>query len=310
MNKQKKNLAESIYYRLKNYAKEKNQIFEEILRYYAIERFLYRLSNSQYQNKFFLKGGLMFRVWAFADHRPTMDIDLLGRTSNDLENINLIIREICSQEIESDGLLFDLSQFKLTEMQVDGKYQGIRVIFHAKLHTATIHLQLDIGFNDEPYEPKSINYPTMLDFPVFELKSYSFESVIAEKFEAIMKLGMINTRMKDFFDIWTLSKQFEFSSEKLIKAFSITFNKRKTLIKNLPEAFTEKFYNDPVHQKRWKEFLKNIHFKGDIDFSFVIKELVQFLKPLIEHMINKNNFHQKWLYEKKWIEDIDYILKD
>lgn len=302
MNKEKKNLEESIYYRLKNFAKVKKQLTEEIFRYYAMERFLYRLSKSEYRYKFFLKGGLMFRICNFDTHRLTMDIDFLAKTSNSFENITRIIEEICEQGENVDGISFDLSKFKLTEIQADGQYQGVRAIFYANLHTAKIPIQLDIGFNDEIHEPQLIIYPTILDLPYPELKGYSFESVIAEKFEAIMKLGIVNTRMKDFFDIWNLSKQFEFDGEKLVRALEITFNKRKTPIKKQPESFSEVYYMDPVQQKRWKEFLKKIHFENEIDFSFVIENLVAFLNPLSEALILKKTFQKRWLYNQKWIE--------
>jgi len=302
MSKEKQNLSESIYYRLKNFAKSKKQLTEEILRYYVMERFLYRLSKSEYQHKFFLKGGLIFRAWDFDTHRPTMDIDFLAKTSNSVDNIKRIIEEICAQQENMDGISFDLSKFKLTKMQVEGKYQGVRAVFHASLHTAKIQLQLDIGFNDEIYEPQLVIYPTILDLPSPELKGYSFESVIAEKFEAIVKLGKVNTRMKDFFDIWKLSKQFSFNGDSLLKAFSITFKKRRTPIKNQPESFKETFYMNPSCQKRWLEFLKTIHCKEEISLSFVIQELIVFLNPLVDALISEKSFSKIWEYDKKWIK--------
>lgn len=232
---------------------------------------------------------------------PHNGIDFLAKTTNSFENIKKIVEEICAQKDNLDGIAFDLSNLKLTSMQVEGKYQGVRVIFHALLHTAIIPLQLDIGFNDEIYEPQVIFYPTLLDLSSFEIQGYSFESVIAEKFEAIVKLAMVNTRMKDFFDIWNLSKQYEINGAKVLKALEITFNNRQTPIKELPESFKEAFYMNPVHQKRWKEFLKNIHFENQLDFASVISELITFLHPLVEAFVHKQPFSKIWIYNQKWL---------
>lgn len=302
MNKEKKNLAESVLHRLKNHAKITNRRTDELLRYFAIERFLYRLSLSQYATKFFLKGGLMLKAWEISNHRTTLDIDLLGKTQNSIQNIKAIITEICTKEVLLDGISYEIASIKLTEMQVNGEYHGVRVLFTACIHSAKIPMQLDIGFSDLIFpEPLVIAYPTILDFPAPKLKGYTPESVIAEKFEAMMKLGLVNTRMKDFFDIWILSQQLSFSGESLQSAIKTTFEKRQTLLNALPDSINEIFYIDPTHQMRWKQFLKNIeNDEKNIELSTVINEIKEFLYPIVIASMNKKIFDKAWHYKKKW----------
>lgn len=302
MNKEKKNLAESVLHRLKNHAKNTRRRTDELLRYFAIERFLYRLSLSQYSTKFFLKGGLMLKAWEIGNHRPTLDIDLLGKTQNNLQNIKGIITDICNFEVTLDGINYEPASIKVTEMQVNGEYHGVRVLFSANMHSAKIPMQLDIGFSDLIFpEPLVIAYPTILDFPAPKLKGYTPESVIAEKFEAMMKLGLVNTRMKDFFDVWILSQQLSFIGESLQGAIKMTFEKRQTPLNSLPDSMNEVFYADLIHQTRWKQLLKNIENEEEnIELSKVINEIKEFLQPIVMASMNKQIFNKTWSYEKKW----------
>lgn len=302
MNEEKKNLAESVLHRLKNHAKSTHRRTDELLRYYAIERFLYRLSLSQHSDKFFLKGGLMLKAWAISSHRTTLDIDLLGKTSNSLQNIKEIIIDISSNEVIGDGINYETKSLKITKMQVNGEYHGVRALFNANMHSAKIPMQLDIGFSDVIFpEPIVIAYPTILDFPPPKIRGYTPESVIAEKFEAMMKLGLVNTRMKDFFDIWILSKELEFNGEALQNAIKTTFEKRQTLLNALPDSMSEMFYADSVHQMRWKQFLQNIeNEEKNIELSKVICGIKEFLKPIVVTLINSKTFDKTWSYVRKW----------
>lgn len=302
MNKEKKNLAESVLHRLKNHAKNTHRRTDELLRYFAIERFLYRLSLSQHSSKFFLKGGLMLKAWEISNHRTTLDIDLLGKTQNNFQNIKDIITDICNCEVTWDGINYETTSIKLTEMQVNGEYHGLRILFTANMHSAKIPMQLDIGFSDLIFpEPLVIAYPTILDFPVPKLKGYTPESVIAEKFEAMMKLGLVNTRMKDFFDVWILSQQLSFMGESLQSAIKMTFEKRQTPLNALPDSINEVFYADLIHQTRWKQFLRNIENEGkNIEFPKVINDIKEFLQPIVIASINKQIFNKTWSHEKKW----------
>jgi hypothetical protein len=184
----KKNPAESIRQQLKNLSIKRNRPFDEILRYYAMERFLYRLSISPYINRFFLKGGLMLKVWDPQDHRATMDIDLLAKVANKMENLKQIIREVSHVYAAEDAVLFNSQKLILRTAQVGGGYEGISASFSAQLDKTQIPLLIDIGFNDFVVpEPHLIDFPTLLNLPPPKLMGYTPETVIAEKLESIVK---------------------------------------------------------------------------------------------------------------------------
>lgn len=272
--KPKKNLGESIRQRLKNQSVQRKRPFDEILRYYAMERFLYRLSISPYAENFFLKGGLMLKVWNSMDHRATMDIDLLARTSNKLDNLRRIITEVSGITCEEDGITFDTQELILRNTQTGGDYNGISSSFSAKLFTTKMPILIDIGFNDVIIpKPQKIQYPTLLGMPEPALLAYTLETVIAEKLESIVKLALVNTRMKDFYDLWTILRNHEIKPEKLNIALREVFANRKTSLQR-PIAFTPAFYDTRETQQRWNNFLSAMG-KEQIHFEDVILELSQ-----------------------------------
>ncbi len=196
------NLPASVHQLLLNKARQTNRPFNELLQYYVMERFLYRLSKSPHTTKFILKGALMFIAWQLEAYRPTMDIDLLGKTANRIDSLAKIVREVCTQEVEPDGLVFNPETIKATRIAEDANYQGVRIRFQTSLGRARVTQQLDIGFGDIVLPaPEPIEYPTILDFPTPKLRGYSKESIVAEKFESLVTLGILNSRMKDYFDI-------------------------------------------------------------------------------------------------------------
>ena len=206
-----KNISASVRQRLLNRSKTDKRPFNELLQYYAMERFLYRLSLSSHAQCFILKGALMLRVWHSPEFRPTMDIDMLGKAQNEKANIIAQILDILAVEVPPDGLTFDLESIKTERITENAVYEGIRIRFRGFLGTVSINMQIDIGFGDIVYpEPEKGELPCMLYFPAPSLLCYSRESAIAEKFEAMIKLGHLNSRMKDFYDIWLLSRQFQF----------------------------------------------------------------------------------------------------
>lgn len=217
-------LAASVRQRLLNKARETGRPFNELLQYFAMERFLYRLSRSVHADKFVLKGALMLAAWQAPVTRPTMDIDLLGITDNGVDAIVTVVEDICRQEVGPDGLLFDASSVEAERIVEDADYAGVRVRFRGTLGTARITMQLDIGFGDVVVpKPEVVHYPAILDFPAPCLRGYSRESAVAEKFEAMVKLGVLNSRVKDFFDIWLLSRQFDFDGTIMAQALTETF---------------------------------------------------------------------------------------
>ncbi|NGX37356.1 MAG: hypothetical protein K1000chlam2_00510 [Chlamydiae bacterium] len=275
----KKNLGESIRQRLKNLSEKRSRPFDEILRYYAMERFLYRLSISPYAEKFFLKGGLILKVWDSMDHRATMDIDLLARTSNQIENLRRIILEIATIICEEDAIAFDTEKLILRKSQTTGDYNGVSASLSARLFTTRIPLLMDIGFNDIIIpKPQKIAYPTLLTMPEPTMWGYTPETVIAEKLESIVKLASVNTRMKDFYDLWTILKQHEIQPDHLEQAVKEVFANRKTSLK-YPIAFASVFYDAKETQQRWNTFLSSMGQE-----SIELKEIIQKLSPFFDFL--------------------------
>lgn len=281
MNVEKKNLRESVYTKLKNIALKRNRPTQEILRYYAMERFLYRLSVSNHKNSFFLKGGLMLMVWDPATHRATVDIDLLAKSNNSIENISQILKEICSYPVSQDGIEFDSTALILAESQIETEYTGLSARFSAHLHTARLPLRIDIGFRDKIFpRPATLDYPVLLDFPSPQLRGYTPETMIAEKLDAMVKLGLANSRMKDFYDVWTMVNQFQIAPEKIAPVIRDVFQNRKTVVREVPKAFSETFYNTPKTLERWDSFLKGIG-HDPISLEKVVLEIKDFFLPIL-----------------------------
>jgi predicted nucleotidyltransferase component of viral defense system len=276
------NISASIRQRLLNRSKADNRSFNELLQYYAMERFLYRLSLSDHAQHYILKGALMLRAWKLPEFRPTMDIDMLGRTGNEEENITEQIRDILAVKIEPDGLTFDSHSIQTERITEDADYEGIRVRFRGALGTARITMQIDIGFGDIVYPgPEKLELPCMLDSPAPSLLCYSRESVIAEKFETMVKLGQLNSRMKDFYDIWLLSRQFEFELSSLAEAVMLTFKQRGTELNEPIDAFSADFIS--LRQPMWTAFRKRLK-QEHVPESFqkIATEVKLFLEPVIK----------------------------
>ncbi len=280
--KSKLNVPASIHQRLLNKAKEENRPFNELAQYFAIERFLYRLSKSVHSDKFVLKGALMLRAWQSPEIRPTKDIDLLGRTNNEEANILSQINDIISTEVEPDGLIFDSTSIKSEQITEDADYEGIRIRFISLLGKMKINIQIDIGFGDAVYpEPDLIELPGILDLPAPKIYGYSRESSIAEKFNAMVELGELNSRMKDFYDIWLLSRQYKFDNTTLAEAIRRTFETRKTAIPPEVDAFTDRFIESK--QIQWVAFHKRLkNNQVPKDFRDIVLEIRAFLLPVID----------------------------
>jgi hypothetical protein len=277
-----KNIAASVRQRLLNRSKTDSRSFNELLQHYGIERFLYRLSVSEYAPHYILKGALMLRAWNSPEFRPTMDIDMLGKTSNDEANILSQIHTVMSVEVEPDGLTFDPKSIQSERITEDADYDGIRIRFRGALGTARINMQIDIGFGDIVYPgPERAELPCMLDAPAPSLLCYSRESAIAEKFEAMVSLGEFNSRMKDFYDIWLLSRQFDFEFDRLAEAIRLTFQKRDTELAEPIDAFSEAFITS--RQPLWTAFrkrLKQEHLPES--FAQITSEIEAFIGPIMK----------------------------
>jgi len=282
-----KNLQASIRAQLQNKAKETNRPFSEILQYYGMERFLYRFSRSKYADKFILKGALLFTVWQIPERRATLDIDFLAHFDNQITSIEKVIRDVCGISVVSDGLIFDPETVKGQKIKEDADYAGVRVKLVGFLERSRIPMQIDIGFGDVIYpKPETIDYPVILDLPKPHLKGYPAESVVSEKFEAMVKLGLLNSRMKDFYDIWLMMRQFDFNALKLAEALKRTFMHRKTSLPQNKPLFAAEIYDEKSdRQALWKAFLK----KGDIKhapekLAAIAREIEEFLNKAIHNV--------------------------
>lgn len=243
MSKQIRNMAASVLDRLKKLARAQGDEFQFVLTRYAIERLLYRLSQSPYRDEFVLKGAMLFRLWSDVVHRPTRDLDLLGRGDASVEYMKQVFRELALQDVEDEGLTFEAASVKGEVIKEDQEYPGVRITLHARLGQPRIDLQVDIGFGDAiTPEAQVVNFPTLLGQSPPSLKAYPRETVVAEKFQAMVILGMTNSRMKDFFDLHYLAKQTAFDGIMLCNALKSTFTRRKTAIPSTaPLALTDEF---------------------------------------------------------------------
>jgi len=276
-----KNIAASARQQLLNKSREEKRPFQELLQYYAMERFLYRLSQSAHNRCFTLKGALLLWPMQGPDIRPTRDIDMLGQTSNNPEAVLAQVRDMMTTEVVDDGLSFDSNTLRAETITEDADYQGLRVTFAGFLGNARIPMQLDIGFGDIVFPlPSWQTLPALLDFPTDKILCYTPESSIAEKFQAMVNLGELNSRMKDFYDIWLLSRQYAFTLANLSGAVERTFANRNT---ELPKAspFSSTFMT--IKQPQWQAFRKRLGQPHVPEaFSDVVTAILAFLAPLME----------------------------
>ena len=301
-----KNVGASVRQRLLNNARETGRPFSELLQYFAMERFLYRLSQSRHVDKFILKGALMLAVWKAPLLRPTMDIDVLGKTPNDIEGMVAIVKELCAAVVQpDDGLVFNAAAVQGERIAEAAEYEGVRVRFRATLDAARIPMQLDIGFGDVVVPaPIPTIYPTILDLPAPHLLGYSRETAVAEKFEAMVKLGELNSRMKDFFDIWLLSRSFDFEGPSLSDAIEKTFKRRGTVLpKGEPAALTTEFSSNPQKRAQWAGFIRRMKLRDVPALAEIVGELRAFLLPPMQAQVAREHFRFKWTASgRQWSE--------
>lgn len=291
------NLAASLHKKLLNQSKERGRPFAETLVFYAIERFLFRLSQSPEAGRFVLKGALALQAWnAAAASRPTRDIDLLGRMDNDLEAVRLLFAEVCRQSVPDDGLVFDPATVATARITEDADYEGVRVAFLGMMGKARIPMQIDIGFGDVVTPPPVyVDYPTLMGQPAPRLLTYNRETAIAEKLEAMVSIGAINSRMKDFFDIWMLARHHAFDGKLLTEAVARTFAKRGTPADAHPVCFSTAFSQSAIKATQWNAFIKNAHLAdATLAFPETVAGIVQFLGPVLEAIAAEREFAGRW----------------
>ena len=298
----KKDLSASVRQKLANVAKANGMFFQEILQRHAMERFLYRVSQSKHKHHFILKGALLFSAWGFPGSRPTKDIDFLACIGNDLQSMEMLFREICDESVEPDGWIFNPKTVQAFLIQEEADYQGLRITLEGTLGNVRISIQIDIGFGDVVTpNAMAVGFPTILEFPAPQILSYPRETVIAEKFEFMIRLGVFNSRMKDYFDIWFLSKHFEFDGDVLIKAIENTFKNRRVTIDLAPVALSSTFSTNVEKQKQWKGFIRKSHLNDAPEIlDIIVQDLNNFLGPLVATIAANGKPPGQWLVEGGW----------
>ena len=298
------NLAASVHQRLLNRAKESGRPFQELLQLFAIERFIYRLSKCPHSESFVLKGALMLPVWGGPASRPTRDIDLLGKISNDVEVVAAAFTDVCETSVEPDGLSFDADSVTAMEITGDTEYIGVRVRLKGSLGKARVSIQVDVGIGDVVTPaPQQVEYPTILDFPAPHIRGYTMESTIAEKFQAMVKRGILNSRMKDFYDVWMLSRAHDFEGQILAQAIAETFAQRETVVSPGASLFTAEVATDSDKQVQWTAFVGKAGL-SDAPGSFVdvMAGVVLFVGPVVEALSEQREFRATWRAAEDWCE--------
>lgn len=278
------NIAASVRGRLNNLARQQGDVAERVFLRYAIERLLYRLSLSAHRDVFVLKGAMLFSLWAPVPYRSTGDLDLLGQGDPAPDRMAAIFKTVCAVAVDDDGLVFDPGSVRAEATREDEDYNGARITLRATLGGARLALQVDIGFGDAVTpEATNIAYPSVLDFPAASLRAYPPETVVAEKLEAAVSLGMVNSRMKDFFDLWVIAKSFPFEGVVLANAVAATFERRGTALPpDLPVALTTAFSGDALKQGQWRAFLQRTTLAiAPEPLPELIAFIATFAKPLL-----------------------------
>ena len=300
-----KNLAASIHARLAQRRAKTGEDFNVLLVRFTLERLLYRLSRSQHREQFILKGAMLFALWEPALHRVTRDLDLLGFGHPTPERLADIFREWCRLEVEADGVDFDARSVVCEDIRAQDEYAGIRVKLRATLGKAIVPLQVDVGFGDAlPVAPEEITFPVLLGMAAPKLRAYARETVVAEKLEAIVKLGMLNSRFKDYFDLHFLAQKFPFEGALLAKSIAGTFARRGTAFpEGLPAGLTPMFATDPAKMRGWQAFWKKAGLKDEPPaLASVVQLLVGFLERPLESAVNGKPLPATWK-RNRWYQN-------
>lgn len=303
MTRKPRDIAASVRQRLLNLSRDRKEDFQAVLTRYGIERLMYRLARSPHGDEFVLKGAMLFTLWTGERHRATWDLDLLGRGTIEVARLAKVFREVCEAPVDDDGLSFDARSVRGERIREDLEYEGVRIHLGTRLGAARISIQVDIGFGDAVTpRPRKVAFPTLLDFPAPELKAYPREPVVAEKFQAMVYLGMGNSRMKDFYDVWALARGFDFDGATLCKSIKATFERRRTpLPAEVPLALSPSFAGDRIKQTQWKAFIRKGRLLTEAPpLPKVIDTLRGFLLPPTGALVEERSFTMKWIPGGQW----------
>ncbi len=304
-NTRRKDTATAVRNRLLDLARQRGEDFQLILTRYGLERLLYRLSQSEFRDRFILKGAMLFALWGDPAHRPTRDVDFLGFGDSDEKAVRDAFRALCNTPVADDGLVFHADSVRVEPIRDVSEYGGMRVMLLGELAGARIPVQADVGFGDAVTpEPEYISYPTLLDAPAPLLRAYPRETVVSEKFQALVHLGMANSRMKDFFDLWFMANRFDFDGGNLSKAIRNTFERRATALpEHTPSGLSAEFYGDDQKNRQWGAFLR----KGMLLSNSTSPSLEEvcglvetFLMPPTRALVSGHPFTREWQPGGAW----------
>lgn len=280
MAKAPNNVAASVRQRLLNLARAQGQLFDVVLVAFGLERLLYRLSQSSYSDRFVLKGGLLVTLWTADTGRFTRDIDFLAFGPDDEESLRAAFAEILAIDA-NDGLVFDAANLTSVPIREDQVYGGMRLRTAAHLGTTRITVTIDLGFGDALGDPQfQVAYQSLLDFPPTVIRAYSPATVIAEKFQAVVVLGLANSRMKDFYDLFTLPKAIAIDDAELAIIIRRTFLRRETTVPvERPDGLSRDYANDPVRQTQWRTYTNGTELEGS-ELADIVDQIWAWLAPI------------------------------
>jgi len=299
-----KNVAASVHNRLLNVMTEKGLDYNVLLTRYAIERLLFRLVASKYRTQFILKGAMLFTVWQHIPHRVTKDVDLLGFGDSSPEALRAVFAEICAEPVEEDGVVFEPASVQAEAIRAEEIYVGVRVMLRGMLGSARLHVQVDVRYGDGfAVEPVMLQIPSLIGMPAPEVRTYRMETSIAEKFEAAATLGLLNTRLKDYFDLWHLAKGFAFEGRAVSESIRATFERRaKALPAAVPVGFTAEFWSDPRRQAMWSAFgKKSVRTKPFPSLEDVVTFVATFIVPPALAAGRGETFDSNWQPGGPWL---------
>ncbi|MBU3729004.1 MAG: nucleotidyl transferase AbiEii/AbiGii toxin family protein [Phycisphaerales bacterium] len=296
MTRQPKDGTALVHQMLRNAAQRSGERFNDMLQHFALERFLHRLAMSPYRDRFTLKGALMLRVWKVSQLRPTSDIDLLGHMPNQSDRVAVAMRRICETEVEPDGMIFDASSVSIGPIGAAAEYEGLRVKFHGRLGRARLPMRIDIAFGDQVTPgPVEIEYPSLIGMPVSRLTGYTPETAIAEKLHVMLDRGRLNSRLKDFFDVWALTRAREFDGCLMTSAIRRTCARREMVIAAAHEAFAPHVLRDPAKDAQWAALRKRIGGSGiPGTFAEVREAVAAFANPVLASIAEGRDLAQHW----------------
>jgi hypothetical protein len=281
---------------LRKAAQGSGERFNDMLQHFALERFLHRLAMSPYRDRFTLKGALMLRVWQVSKLRPTRDIDLLGHMPNDSERVALAMRCICETAVEPDGMTFDPSSVSIGPIGTAAEYEGLRVKCGGRLGRARLPVRIDIAFGDRVTPgPVQVDYPSLIGLPVSPLAAYTPETAIAEKLHVMLDRGRLNSRLKDFFDVWALTRAREFDGRLITSAVRRTCERREMVITAAHEAFSPQLLRDPRKDAQWAALRGRIGGAGIPETFAEVREVVAaFANPVLASIAEGRDLVQHW----------------